>query len=647
LIFSIKDSFYTGDKPSAPLSLYLTWHIANKPIAYSYSVFNETTSPEMFYKLQSFLFKKTDALELFVPDFSGEKYIFLKLYNNFFDKSNESKFFDHLNSKKHFWQFLYSDYTASGFIETVDVSKSIMNIYTQKPSKFHDVYLKKKLIKTSTCRVEFKNSHIYCDHNFGYEPLYKIKDHWYWWHIESSQNWEVIYYFPKQEKAFYISKENQSKTIDLKLDKTILKYGINNFLVKFPKQIQSIDFGRINFIKKIESAPFYLRITSKSETSSISATMEALIPSRIYKWVNKTLMSARISKIIKPVFNVQLLERNINFQTACKNITKKNSKSFYFASKVLSHTSKENAYFVYTLCRLIDDATDSSHIELSNIASNIQVGSQFSNDFLNSIWNNKTDIDSNLLCNLKDRLNYCLFIKVDNQSAEDFLRKSRLKIHNEKIEKKLFEDLLLGQKMDESFKQPKNFKEFYHYCYCVAGAVGLLMAKIFKVQKDHKAFQSAEHLGIAMQITNILRDVKEDYEMDRVYLPKDFCESHALTFSNSLFNDIDNQKIAKKALILSCSNTSVYYYESAIAGISYISHYRDRFCVKLMAAMYAAILGKIQKNPLQVFKKRVSVTKLHKCIIFLKVFMGFHPLSAAGVKRNQNPQNQEFYYEKV
>ena len=87
------------------------------------------------------------------------------------------------------------------------------------------------------------------------------------------------------------------------------------------------------------------------------------------------------------------------------------------------------------------------------------------------------------------------------------------------LEKVYFEDLISGQLMDEHFSQPLNISDFNLYCYRVAGVVGIMMSKIFRTQKSPIALNAAEKLGSAMQITNILRDVKEDYDKKRIYIP--------------------------------------------------------------------------------------------------------------------------------
>ena len=209
-----------------------------------------------------------------------------------------------------------------------------------------------------------------------------------------------------------------------------------------------------------------------------------------------------------------------------------------------------------------------------------------------------------------------------------------------KLLKSHFSDLIAGQLMDENFKQPVNFNDFYLYCYRVAGVVGLMMTKIFKISKNPFAEVAAEHLGIAMQITNILRDVKEDFNRDRIYIPKSNMNKYGFEINSSAFTAPELNETEKIKFIDDFTNQAIFYYNNAINGISYITKRRFRFCVRLMSALYAGILGKIIQNKMIPFERRAIVTPSEKIIIFIKVILGFHPLHAAGIPNYKNYQGK-------
>lgn len=97
-------------------------------------------------------------------------------------------------------------------------------------------------------------------------------------------------------------------------------------------------------------------------------------------------------------------------------------------------------------------------------------------------------------------------------------------------------ELLKGIEMDLTIKHYKTFNDLYLFCYRVASVVGLMMSRIFGIA-DEKYLLEAEQLGIAMQLTNILRDVKEDKDMGRIYLPEDELDKF-----NISYKDIINER---------------------------------------------------------------------------------------------------------
>lgn len=660
LIISVKDPFWVGQQNEAPVSVYFTCHVDETLIAYSYTFFDQNTDSVILNEISRFTTHKTNDLNVILPDFSGKKIIQIHLKHTIFkDKTVEkSLFLEPLqNHKKHFWQFIHSGYSATGQIKILEIEKTKFDAFIKQQKLFYDVILKNRLKKKVPVTLSFKNAHIYADHNFGYEPLYHIKESWYWWHIENQKHYEVVYHFEHAKKSFYVSSILSDNTSNAILDHThktqndsiVQKLTCTNFLIRFPRTVVSKLLGKIEFRKKIESAPFYLRIKSDhTQHADYSATLEALEPQRITHWYNQILMSARKMQMIAPISNVDAIASDFPFNTICSEITKNNGKSFFFASFFLSKEVRHQAYFVYTLCRLIDDATDANPLNhLTEDPTQTQEGSKFSTQLIDFLWSNNTTPNIFFIKELKEKISFCLRKPIDTNSVLLFLSDAKKKIALLQIERKLFDDLIHGQSMDESFQQPKNFKEFYFYCYCVAGTVGILMAKIFNTPHNKDASLAAEHLGIAMQMTNILRDVKEDWTLGRVYIPKDTCDAYHLACDERLFQDACTKQTEKHAFIQTYANTTLYYYQSALTGVHYIPRIRSRFCVRVMMAVYAGILSKILKNPLNIFKKRTVVSKFEKIMILIKLLLGCHPLTAAGIKYSAHALTQELKHEKI
>ena len=91
-------------------------------------------------------------------------------------------------------------------------------------------------------------------------------------------------------------------------------------------------------------------------------------------------------------------------------------------------------------------------------------------------------------------------------------------MHRYELPKQYFLDLLAGCRMDLTVSRYQNWEELEKYCYRVAGVVGLIMSRVFNV-RDEAALKNAVGMGNAMQLTNILRDVREDRDRGRIYLP--------------------------------------------------------------------------------------------------------------------------------
>lgn len=174
-------------------------------------------------------------------------------------------------------------------------------------------------------------------------------------------------------------------------------------------------------------------------------------------------------------------------------------------------------------------------------------------------------------------------------------------------------DLLKGVEMDLTRKRYQNFSELYLFAYRVAGVVGLMMTHVLGYSNG-EAFHYAEKLGIAMQLTNILRDIKEDAAMGRIYLPLEELHQFGLTEKDILQK---RWNAAMKTLMEFQVKRAEQYYQSAQPGIAML-HPRSRFAIAAASRIYGGILDKIKQNDYNPFLGRVYVSKSEKIIILLK-----------------------------
>ena len=626
-ILHLNDCFIQekSDKEQYP-SIYLTWYQNDKIIAYSYSFYEGNEKQKFKDKIIKWLEFEIPVLDLWIPDHSLEKYIHLSLENPIHNIQYEKKEQAiEIDKTKHYWQFIKYANVANGKIEIFSLNKEfLINEKIKRFSHFFDLPLTSKLKKVTNKRSVFKNATLYFDHNAGFQPLYNIKKNWYWWHAKESDKFEIAYFFPKNKSMFYITGDSyneNSQILNIDEKEICLKKSISKFGIRYPKKIKSLLFNEIHFRKTIESAPFYLR---KSSNKIITSTIEFLNPQKILNKFNQILLNSRKLHIFTDIRNKDDLSISYTFENICKKVTWENGKSFYLSSLVLTLEQRNSAYFIYTICRIIDDATD----EKNNFDNEISKGINFSNQFLDTLWSEDINLSDSFMNNLRHHISHCLFSIIDKDSAINFLYISKEKIKYLDINKVYFQELIAGQLMDENFLQPKNLNDFNLYCYRVAGVVGIMMAKIFRTPKNEAALYAAEKLGAAMQITNILRDIKEDYDMQRIYLPLSLFIKYEID-NSSLFssNQLDIDK--KFKIIHELSEQAISGYRLSLDGIKFIPSFRARLCVKLMIAIYGSILGKILINKNIIFKKRVVISHLKKIIILLKVILGQNPLKVA------------------
>lgn len=164
------------------------------------------------------------------------------------------------------------------------------------------------------------------------------------------------------------------------------------------------------------------------------------------------------------------------------------------------------------------------------------------------------------------------------------------------------------------FQVYRTFEDLYRYCYLVASVVGLVCIRIFGYT-DEKAEHYAEHVGIAFQLTNILRDVKEDAERGRVYLPLRELQHERV--------ELDEFLLATRGVVITDEMVELVRREVKRAGV----FYRDaaeliplldadaRPAMKVLVSIYEGLLDKIAAHPAAVFHRRVSVPTVTKMAI--------------------------------
>ncbi len=265
----------------------------------------------------------------------------------------------------------------------------------------------------------------------------------------------------------------------------------------------------------------------------------------------------------------------------CHRQTRRNARSFYFASVALPREKKRAAYAVYAFCRYADDLVDRAADKEGIDQTLARVGEEF------------------------DRMTAGV------TSPLPFAPAFAWAVRRYGIEKQPFFDLLRGVSMDLGTVCIADWPQLRDYCYHVASVVGLMMARIFEL-RDEAGREHAIQLGLAMQLTNIVRDVGEDHRMGRIYLPADEMLAHGVTPSGlAAAETSDNLKNLLRAQI----ERAREYYRLAEAGIPLLADDGSQFTVWLMRHVYAGILEEVERMDYAVLHRRASTSLPRKLVL--------------------------------
>jgi len=177
-------------------------------------------------------------------------------------------------------------------------------------------------------------------------------------------------------------------------------------------------------------------------------------------------------------------------------------------------------------------------------------------------------------------------------------------------------EIIDGMEMDLDQPRYPDFKSLQLYCYRVASVVGLLSAEIFGY-RDRQTLKYAHDLGIAFQLTNIIRDVGEDARRNRIYLPMDELQRFGVTAADIL-NANETENFHK--LMAFQIERARRYYRQAFEHLPAVDRKAQRAGL-VMAAIYQAILDEVERSGSHVLKERVSLTPIYKLWLAVKAWL--------------------------
>lgn len=260
----------------------------------------------------------------------------------------------------------------------------------------------------------------------------------------------------------------------------------------------------------------------------------------------------------------------------CEQITRENSKTFFMASGLLPAEKRSAVRALYAFCRVTDDIVDRGGGDAGSLLK------AWERQALHPIHNHHIE-----------NMDTPTLVALAWQDARQ----------HRQVPVLYAEQLVGGVAYDLLKNRYETFNELAAYCYGVACTVGLMSMHIVG-HSGPEAIPYAIRLGVALQLTNILRDVGEDWRMGRLYLPKEELDAFGLTE-----NDIARGLVTEpwRAFMRFQIERVRVLYASAMPGIAML-HPDGRFAIGAAAELYEAILEQIELNDYDVFTRRAVVS---------------------------------------
>ncbi len=265
----------------------------------------------------------------------------------------------------------------------------------------------------------------------------------------------------------------------------------------------------------------------------------------------------------------------------CREVQKAHSRTYYFSTRLFPAEVRPRVHALYAFMRYADEIVDSPH-ELP-LDAQLAVLEEFEADTMAAISGEEV--------------------------PNPILRAYADTVHRSGIDPETISAFMESMKMDTRVFRYSTFPDLETYTYGSAAVVGLMMCRVVGV-RDERADRHAEALGVAMQLSNFLRDVGEDWRRGRVYLPLEDLERFECTEQDLASGVVDERFVALMRFEIDRARK---LYGVADEGMKYIPRGR-RFPVVVARELYAAILDRIEAQDYDVFTRRAQVSRPAKLV---------------------------------
>jgi phytoene synthase len=290
----------------------------------------------------------------------------------------------------------------------------------------------------------------------------------------------------------------------------------------------------------------------------------------------------------------------------CHRIARAAHSNFYYAFFLLPKPKRDALAALYAFMRLVDDVSDEGH----ELAAKQRGLAKWRAAFDEAVTGNSQVFDGTAAMPLPSEPLY---------GEAEVLPALVDTMQRYKMPARYLHDLISGAEMDLTVQTYSTFDRLREYCYRVAGTVGLTCTHVFGF-RDARALDLAEKLGLAFQLTNIIRDVHEDYQLGRVYLPEE--DLHRYGVSPEDFVRSEATLGVRELLRFEAGRAWQLYEEGAdLLGLIDAD---SRSALWLLVHTYSALLGRIELLDFAVFGDRIRLSKAEKMIFIAKARFGRH-----------------------
>jgi phytoene synthase len=272
----------------------------------------------------------------------------------------------------------------------------------------------------------------------------------------------------------------------------------------------------------------------------------------------------------------------------CESITREQARNFYYGIRLLPSEKRGVLCAVYALARRIDDIGDGDLPQQDKVSALAQL-----RDSLGNIGASPDPVLT---------------------AVADAARRFPIPLG-------AFDELVDGVEMDVTGRTYDTFEDLVGYCRCVAGSVGRLCLGVFGSRPHPQAAQYADALGIALQQTNILRDIREDFGNGRTYLPQADLDSFGVELALDEQGALVDKDGGLAALIQFSAGRAREWYADGLRLVPLLDR-RSAACCTAMSGIYRRLLDRIAAEPSLVYDRRLSLSGWQKAGVAVRALAG-------------------------